>query len=153
MKDGLNSGIFVNRNIFLLIGIVSLYLLVVTLSFGINHEPWGDERHFIERVRQFGTDNLFETLRDYGEVTPPLVFMLYALWGKLLGFEPSTLRLFSLVVAAVTHTMFGHILFKELKQTIPTILGLAVFLLNPYTIGLSLFVFTDMLMVFCILLL
>lgn len=142
-----------NRTLTLLVILfVIIYLLGVVMSLGISHKPWGDEHHFIKTSIYFGSTTFSKAIADYEELVPPLTFILYALWGKIFGFENSVLRLFSLLVAALTFLTYFYLMQKTFVKPKLALAALAVFLLNPYTIGLSLFVFTDMLMIFFLLL-
>lgn len=84
--------------------------------------PWGDEAHFLDTVRLFGEGISFDLFRSYPEMSGPLTFAIYGAWGRLAGFGTAELRLLSPLIASAT-----------------------ALVLNPYFIGLSVFVFTDML--------
>ena len=71
-----------------------LQLMVFLLVFagavtviGINRPYWGDEAHFAETVRYFGNEISLNTLKSYNEMSTPLPFVLYALWGKILALK------------------------------------------------------------------
>ncbi|NOQ21533.1 MAG: hypothetical protein GQ565_02625 [Candidatus Aegiribacteria sp.] len=104
----------------------------------------GDEEHFISTVELFGDNYHPRTALDYPEVTGPLFYYMYASWGKLIGFNPASLRIFNLLVSAITfiliYILYGKVL-RNLKIVLP---GLLLLLLNPYFPGLSMHVFTDM---------
>ena len=110
------------------------------------HQPlWGDEVHYVATVRTFGRDLSLETLRTYpGEMAPPLPFGVYAGWGWLVGFELARLRVLSLLIAFATvmavHALGRRVLHDEGGAMVAALF----FLLHPYTVGLSVFVFNDM---------
>jgi hypothetical protein len=128
---------------------------VVVLVAGLDRPPWGDEAHFLAAVRRFGTDMGLDTLRHYRELSPPLPFALYAWWGRLWGFETPTLRVLSLLIALATYTACHRLLFQLVRDPRAAVAGTMFVALHPYMVGLSLFVFTDMLgvlfVVLCIL--
>lgn len=132
--------------------VILLYLTAVVSCTGLGREAWGDERHFLEQVRSFGDDFSLDHLRDYEEVTPPLTFVVYALWGKTIGFDAPALRVLSLIIAAGVFTLLSLLAWDHLRNTGQACGVLCVFLANPYTAGLSVFVYTDMLMILFLLL-
>ena len=123
--------------------VIIIYLIVIAAA-GINLSAWGDEKHFADVVRMFGNDLSFARMADYPEVTPPLVYVLYAVWGKLFGFSLPALRSLTLIFAFTGYLAAHRIFFEQLKSALPALLALVFVLVNPYAAGLSLFVFTDM---------
>jgi hypothetical protein len=132
--------------------IILVYLVAVSLTWGLQREPWGDERHFLEQARSFGKDLSLDHLRDYEEVTPPLAFILYGLWGKVAGLDTANLRVLSLIIAGAVFVLLTWIAVLYLKDHVQALGVLCMFLINPYTIGLSVFVYTDMVMILFLLL-
>jgi len=129
-----------------------LQLLVFLLVFagaviviGINRPYWGDEAHFVETVRYFGNEISLNTLKSYNEMSTPLPFVLYALWGKYFDFEIQTLRILSVIIALFTFVSFHYLLFSIFRESKISLTITVFFILNPYMVGLSIFVFTDML--------
>jgi hypothetical protein len=107
--------------------------------------PWGDEAHFLDTVRQFGAGVSVELLRSYNELSAPLTYIVYAAWGSLAGFDTSSLRLLSPILASVTVLLYWRVLAREefTPGTVGAVLALLAF--SPYFVGTSVFVFTDML--------
>lgn len=125
---------------------LALYLTALAI-FGVNRPlPWGDEAHFQETIVQFAESLSWETLRTYDEMSTPLPFLLYALWGKVFGLELPALRIFSLLVSAVT-LILGYWLYRLLLPAWLPLAALMLLACNPYFAGTSVFVFTDMLAV------
>ncbi len=110
-----------------------------------NRPPWGDEAHFLYAVRLFGEGISLEFLRTYPELSTPLTYMLYAAWGGIVGFETSALRLLSPLIASLTILTWLTFLTDVLRSRMVILVALATVVLNPYFLGLSVFVFTDML--------
>jgi len=133
-----------------IVSVVTFLVIIegVVLYFGINHLYWGDEVHFVKTVRLFGEGFTLDTLRRYNEMSSPLPFMVYALWGQLFGFELQVLRLLSIVIAIATYLTFYQLLFSCLDNRKLAFLTTAFLALHPYMIGLSIFVFNDMLSIF-----
>lgn len=114
------------------------------------HRPaWVDEAHFVEAVRFFGATPLFESLRDYPEVTPPLFYLGYAAWGHLFGFGLIPLRLLSLGIAAAALFVLYRFAHRHLAAAALPLC--ALLLLNPYLPGAAVFVFTDLSALLCVL--
>jgi len=124
------------------------FLLVfagAVIAIGINRPYLGDEAHFAETVRYFGNEISLNTLKSYNEMSAPLPFVLYALWGRVFNFEIQTLRILSVIFALLTFVTFHYLLFSIFKESKIALATTAFFILNPYMVGLSIFVFTDML--------
>ncbi len=111
---------------------------------GVLHwEPWGDERHFAETVRLFANEPTLATLRTYPEMSGPLPFALYALWGMLAGLELPSLRVLSLLIAPASYLLCHRIVWLVFRNGIAALLLTLFLALHPYMIGFSVFVFTD----------
>jgi len=122
------------------------FFLYFTILFivGYNVPVWGDENHFTLTIRQFADSSLLSILYNYEEMSTPLPFMIYAIWGKIFGFELITLRFFTIVIASFFYSI-TFIFFKSVFTPKKAVLYTIFLSLNPYLIGLSYFVFTDML--------
>ena len=114
-------------------------------SLARHQPPWSDEAHFLVTVRQFGSDLSLELLRSYDELSAPLSYIAYAAWGHLVGFDASRLRLLSSVFASLTLICYTLVLMRESRDTRAVVIAVAIVAINPYFVGLSVFVFTDML--------
>ncbi len=125
------------------------YLAVLSVM-GLNRPAWGDEAHFVETVRQFGQGITLDLIKTYGEMSTPFPFVMYALWGKLFGFSLPALRTFSLVIAATTAAVFWQLCNKILHDTFSALVCTIFLFINPYIVGLSIFVFPDMLTILCL---
>jgi hypothetical protein len=107
--------------------------------------PWGDEAHFLDTVRQFGQGVSIDLLRSYNELSAPLTYIIFAAWGHLVGFDTSMLRLLSPMLASATTALFWLILVETQASIGWRAISFAAVVSNPYFVGLSVFVFTDML--------
>ncbi len=119
------------------------FLLGLFFFIGLDHPLWGDEAHFVATVSYFGENLKLSTLKDYDQVTGPVVFILYALWGKLIGFEIERLRILSLLFSGATLLLIYQLFSFVLKNQKTALLAVCLLLINPYMWGLSIFVFTD----------
>lgn len=126
-------------------GFVVVVLLMTVLIVDLDSPCYHDECHFVETVELFGRDMSLTTIKGYNEMSTPLPFILYALWGRMFGFSLQVLRLFSLLVAVITYALFYRLLVSLLGCKSITFASAAFLTLNPYMIGLSVFVYTDML--------
>ena len=129
-----------------------ILLLAATTIFGITLPPWGDESHFVETVRLFGHEFNLSTLRHYKEMSTPLPFILYAGWGRLFSFDLPVLRLLSLIIAFLTYAFFYDSIEKLDVHRYTPLLVVGWLVINPYMIGLGLFVFPDMLAILFVIL-
>lgn len=128
--------------------LVAAFIIVEGLAIWrtdfLRRSSWGDEGHFIETVCTFGADMGPERIRDYREVTPPLIFMVYALWGRVVGFDPHDLRMLSILFSFVVYVVFHRMLFTLFRNGATALYATAFLMINPYMLGTSIFVFTDM---------
>jgi hypothetical protein len=106
---------------------------------------WGDEDHFVPTIRQFGDGLSLNTLKHYNELSTPLPFIVYALWGRIFGFETHVLRLLSVIIALTTYLLFHRLLWVVFHNPRIAFLAGAFLAVHPYMVGFSIFVFTDML--------
>jgi hypothetical protein len=107
--------------------------------------PWGDEVHFLETVRLFGRGLSWNLIRTYPEMSAPLTYLVYSAWGHLVGFSTPALRLLSPVIAGATATLWFLVIRRHVRGTPIVLIALGCIVFNPYFVGLSVFVFTDML--------
>jgi hypothetical protein len=134
------------RSLLLLVAVFILVEGLAVLRADLLRRPvWGDESHFIETVRAFGVAMGPKQLLDYREVTPPLVYVVYALWGRLAGFDLQHLRMLSLVFSLVVYIYFHRLLFALFPGGRTALYATAFLMISPYMLGTSIFVFTDML--------
>jgi hypothetical protein len=106
---------------------------------------WGDEAPIVSTIALFGRGITLDLLRTYPEMNTPLIYVVFAGWGRLVGFELWRLRILAVVLAFVTSWIVYRLLRDTLDDRRVTLVSLATVVLNPYYIGLSAFVFTDML--------
>lgn len=128
------------------------YVLLIKLIAGNDLPFWTDEHHFYDTVKLFAEKPDLYTLKHYPELNTPLPFILYALWGKLAGFSPDQLRIFSLLLAFITiQVLYRFFSLFYTKKIIPASLTV-LFTINIYMPGLSYFIYTDMTAILCMLL-
>src|SRR5262245_29181081 len=114
---------------------------VLACVVGIDRPLRGDEPHFVETIVRFGTSPLsLDLLAHYNEMSGPVPFVLYGTWGRIFGFEPQSLRLFSIGVAVFTYVFLYLFLQSESGNTRLALGGTAFVALHPYMLYLSLFI-------------
>jgi hypothetical protein len=120
--------------------------LVVLAAFAIHRPPWGDEDHYYQTILRFGSEPSWELLRTYpGELAPPLSFLAYAAWGRIVGFDLPHLRWLSIAVALAAFLAVHRLGYRVTTNgTLAAALS-AFVAVHPYNVGLSVFVFNDML--------
>jgi 4-amino-4-deoxy-L-arabinose transferase-like glycosyltransferase len=123
--------------------LVTFVLLCVLGAAGIQRPAWGDELHFAETIRLFVHAPAIRTLLEYPEVTPPMTYVLYAVWASAFGVSLAALRIFSIILALATWNLL-FAFFQKITGSSERAWCLSlVVLLNPYALGTSVFVFTD----------
>lgn len=123
----------------LLVGFTGLWI------YARARPPWGDEWHFLETVRLFGQGASLDLLRTYPEMSAPLTYLTYSAWGHVVGFSTPALRLLSPLIAWGAATVWWFAIRRHVRSAPMALLALGVMVFNPYFVGLSVFVFTDML--------
>lgn len=135
-----------NRLGSVLTGILGCYVLGIVIATGfLQREPWVDESHYVETVRLFVASFSLHTVKAYAEMHPPLAYMLYALAGIIFGDHIWIYRLVTLLCASVTMCILFLVLRFLVKSNHRALAGVIVLMMNPYVMGLSVFVYTDML--------
>jgi len=142
MSDKVESNIYRRSLIYFLIAFI-IFESVVVIIGDLSREPWGDEHHFVQTVKQFGTNFSIETLTHYKEMSGPLPFIIYSLWGKVFGFDLSVLRLLSILIALASYLIFHRLIYSTIKNGSIALIGTLFLMVHPYMIGFSIFVFTD----------
>ena len=80
--------------------ILALPLLAVVLATGLGFAPQTDEVKFHQDVvRQFAESWPAAPWRDYNAATTPLPYILWATWGKVVGFDLAALRTLTLLLS------------------------------------------------------
>jgi len=105
----------------------------------------GDERHIVETIKLFVNNFNLDTTKDYPEVTPPFFFMFYALLAKVFGSSIETLRVLTLIISFITWQLVYYFFQMFVKKESHALLLSLLVVINPYFLGTSVFVFTDML--------
>jgi len=137
--------------IFLLAVLLILQSIVIIVA-GLDSDPWGDGARLVETVRQFGADMSIKTLTQYDQLSTPLPFIAYGLWGRVFGFELPRLRLLSILIAILSYLCFHHLVFKLTGRAGAALWSTLFLAVNPYMLGFSVFVFTDGLAILMVLL-
>ena len=136
------------RSLIILIIFLLGYETILYFMVAVKQPLWHDEGHFIETIKYLAENLSLERLKHYNEMSTPLPFLAYALWGKITGFNLPALRMLSLIIAFGTFLSF-YFFFRYWYQNTQTALLLLGFLIfQPYMIGITIFVYTDMLTMF-----
>ena len=139
------------RSALIFFGLTVAFQLITVVVVDLKRPYWGDEEHFVDTINQFGEDLSLNRLRHYEEMSTPLPFVFYSLWGRLVGFEIERLRILSLLIAMATYLLFHRLLYEATGRTIGSIVTAMFLVVHPYMVGFSIFVFTDMLPIFFLL--
>ena len=121
-----------------------VFMIAIASIADLNRPYWGDEAHFVATVRHFGQGLDVDTIAHYNEMSTPLPFVAYSLWGRAFGFDISILRILSMLIALATYLLFHHLVYRLFRRPGIAHLATAFLALHPYMVGLSIFVFTDM---------
>jgi hypothetical protein len=111
---------------------------------------WGDEAHTVDTIRAFSAAPRLSFVRDYPQTAGPLTFMLYGAWGRIAGVSLPALRVLSLLLSLAAAWIFLRLLLAMLDERRAVAAALAAYLLNPYVVGLAVFVYTDTLTLLCV---
>lgn len=126
-------------------GIAGCYLLGIVIATDfLRCAPWGDENHYIETIRLFIASFSLHTVKTYAEMNTPLPFMLYALAGIICGDHIWSYRLVTLFCASIAIGTLFLVVRSMVESSYLALAGIIVFMINPYVIGLTVFVYTDM---------
>jgi 4-amino-4-deoxy-L-arabinose transferase-like glycosyltransferase len=127
-------------------GIIGCYILgLVTVTGFLRCAHWGvDEYHHIDTIRLFVSSFSLHTLKTYTEMQPPLFYMIYASAGIVFGDHVWVYRLLTLFFAAVSIAVLFFVLRSLTESNGRALGGIIIFLMNPYVMGLSVFVYSDM---------
>lgn len=128
-----------------ILAIVSFITLILLGFFSIKLPFRGDEKHIVETIRLFANNFHFETIKDYPEVTPPFFYIFYAIWAKIFGQSIESLRIITMILAFITWQLIFHLNRLFIKNELYAFLIAILIIINPYFLGASIFVFTDML--------
>lgn len=139
---------------FFLAFVIVFHLAVIMVGNMIRPDwgHWGDEWHFQNTIKRFGEDISLYSLKHYEEMSTPLPFLAYALWGRMVGFELFDLRILSLITALITYLVFHRLLFVLIKDDRKVLWGAILLVVQPYMVGFSIFVYTDMIAILFLLL-
>lgn len=137
------------RSLFVFVGLIVIFQILVLWVvhprfINLVVTEWSDEQHFLETIRLFASGLTLDNLKHYEDMSGPLPFLVYALWGKIAGMGLLSLRGLSILLFVATLLIF-HRLAYLVSGDGRLALGAGVLLmLNPYMAGLSFLIFTDM---------
>lgn len=137
-------------SLLLLIAFLFVYETILYFTVACRQPLWHDEGHYIKTSIYLIENSNLQALTHYNEMSTPLPFFMYGLWGKIVGFELARLRLLSLIIAFFTFLAFYQFFHRWYQDTSTALLLTVFMILQPYMIGLTVFVYTDMLAMFFI---
>ncbi len=126
----------------LILFVIALEAVVIAVG-DLSRPPWGDEYRLLQTVHAFAARLDLDQLTHYNQLSTPLPFIVYAAWGKLVGFDLWRLRILSLLIALTTYLLFHRLLWEHLRNGPVAFFATAFLALHPYMVGFSIFVFTD----------
>lgn len=135
-----------------MIAILWLLIAFVALTlFDRSGKPFSDEQHHFQTVLSFAESITLDKIKHYDEMPPPLSFVVYGLWARLVDESLWHIRLLSILLALSTMLIL-HRLTYELTGSLKFAVGVTLlFMLNPYTIGLGVLIYSDMLAILLLL--
>lgn len=128
----------------LLVAILFTYEALCYYFIALKSPLHGDEHHFYRTSVSFSENLSFQRVKSYNELITPLTFLLYGLWGKLIGNGLLDMRFLSIIIGFFTHFLMFFLLKMFFSRQI--ILLWALFFLwifNPYVIGFNAYIYTD----------
>lgn len=124
-----------------LIALVVVYATTFLLADGLRFEPVKDEIHFQASARTFAAPFGLEDLRSYPEVVTPLALVVWGLLDRLTGAGLWAGRCLNL---ALSVGLVCLIAFARPSAWPRSALAAAGLLLFPYTLALSVHLYTDL---------
>ncbi len=124
-----------------LVGIAALQGLTGDVrTFHIEDEGW----YHVPTILQFGDQLPWVNLESYPAAQTPLFHLIFALWGKVAGFELWDLRLLNVAISYVMVLVLFRWLRRGFGFDVPQALALTLlFGLSPHVLGVSFAVLTD----------
>ncbi len=86
-------------SLLLLIAFLLIYETTLYFTVACQQPVWHDEGHYIKTSIYLVENFNLQSLKQYNEMSTPLPFLIYGLWGKIVGYELERLRILSLIVA------------------------------------------------------
>src|SRR3990172_11993056 len=122
------------------------FLFVFALT-GFDYPIHGDEATFYPITIQFSARALppVQLLRSYEQTQTPLMFFVFGLVGRAVGFDLWKLRVGVALLSYLTLLLFFHLCRASSDSTKPwlSIYATAALALSPYYLGTSLYYYTD----------
>jgi hypothetical protein len=130
--------------------VLALPFLVASWCLSGLHDPihtfhWTDETDFHWPViLQFAQQWPWVNLSDYNSATTPLFHLLFAAFGKALGFDLPVLRAVNVLVSFLVGVVLFRSLVRDLSlDRLSAVLATLAFVLSPYFFGVSFILLTD----------
>jgi hypothetical protein len=140
-----------NRQRLFLVVLCAAYGIAVAVEDGLHQPLFKDEKHFWHTVQVFQGYEFppsIEELRSYPEVLTPLSFVVWSQLEDLTGAGPFGGRLLNLVLSFAVVCIIA---LRRRPDDAALLAGVGM-LLYPYTLPLSVHLYTDVLAVFLVLL-
>lgn len=97
--------------------VLALPSIVMLLMTGLDFRLVGDEGlYHIKVIEQFANTSLIASMADYPSASTPLPYLLWVLYGKVIGFEVWKLRLLTTIIMYLTAVQF-YIISKQQDLT------------------------------------
>ena len=123
--------------------LIVLFGIICAIFISLDKPLHGDENHFYRTLVQFGQSDISVIIKDYNQVTGPVFFSLYGFIGRYCDFSKEILRLINLLPF-----IFFLLLFRASSKNIlankqESFQALLLSLLNPYMVGIAIYLYTD----------
>lgn len=112
---------------------------------GIDQPYPGDEQRYINTAREFGQGLSWHLLQTYEEMSTPLPFVVFGAWGQGFGYSLPAMRIAALLMGLSTLLVLHHFARLTLRDSWLSLAVTLFWLVHPYVILLSVFVYTDIL--------
>lgn len=133
---------------------VIVFLYTKGLSGGLDPKFSFDEAEYhYPVILQFARELPFPDLTNYGSATTPLFHLLFAVAGKVWGYDIQHLRMINFLIAIFSTILLFKLLIKQFNQSyFSALLSTSLFALSPYFFREAFVVMTDNLPVLWLLL-
>ena len=134
------------------IAFLVVYFAAVFSVVGPTRTYSGDELGFIKTSKQFGGGITLDLLTHYEQMSGPLPFVIYGMWGRMFGFDLLPMRIGAATIGLMVYLLLHEFLVGALSNLKAVLLTGIFIAINPYMAAMSVFVYTDMLGVLFLLL-
>ncbi|MGC4062618.1 MAG: hypothetical protein QM749_17950 [Aquabacterium sp.] len=123
--------------------LILLFGILCAILISLDNPLHGDENHFYRTLVQFGQSDISVIIKDYNQVTGPVFFSLYGFIGRYCDFSKEFLRFVNLLPFVFFLLLLRSTAQKTLAKEPESFQALLFSLINPYMVGIAIYLYTD----------